>query len=115
MANVRAKDRTEDRKRTTNANKNRALRQEALREFLSKKCTLQHILKNLLIIEGLDPEAETFQNDLAKYKVANEQRLKLLGKYLPDLKNTELVGQDGEKLTIEIVRFASNDSEQLAS
>jgi len=71
------------------ASRNRAVRQEALREWLSKKCTAQHLVDNIIKIEELDTESETFRNDLDKYRVANEQRLKVLNKYLPDLKATE--------------------------
>lgn len=94
----------------TQAQKNRAIRQEALREWLSEKCTAQHFVDNLEKIEGLDPESESFSNELAKYKTANEQRLKVMGKYLPDLKNTEITGDAGSSLTIKVTSFADNDS-----
>lgn len=74
----------------TNAQKQRKLRQDALREWLSEKCTAQHLVDNLLKIENLDPNDESFPNELRKYQVANEQRLKIMGKYLPDLKQQEL-------------------------
>jgi hypothetical protein len=89
----------------TRAQSNRAIRQENLREWLSEKCTAQHFVDNLEKIEGLDPESDTFGNELAKYKTANEQRLKVMCKYLPDLKQTELTGDGGDELTItKIVR-----------
>ena len=68
---------------------NKKIRQEALREWLSKKCTAQHLVDNLNKIEQLDPECESFSNDLAKYKTANEQRFKILDKYLPTEKYVE--------------------------
>lgn len=76
----------------THAHKQRANRQEALREWLSKKCTAQHLVDNLEKIEKLDPESESFNNELAKYKVANEQRLKIMGKYLPELRAVDIEG-----------------------
>ena len=79
----------------TNANKQRAIRQDALREWLSEKCTAQHLVDNIQKIEALDPSSESFRNDLDKYRVANDQRLKVLNKYLPDLKATELTGEGG--------------------
>lgn len=72
------------------AAKNRQVRQEALREWLSEKCTAQHLVDNIGKIEDLDPEAETFSNDLAKYKTANDQRIRVMSKYLPDLKQQEI-------------------------
>ena len=84
----------------TNAAKNRAIRQEALREWLSEKCTAQHLVDNINKIEKLDPCSETFVNELNKYRVANEQRFKALDKYLPSLKNTELTGEGGGDIIV---------------
>ena len=86
----------------TRAQQNRAIRQEALREWLSEKCTAQHLVENLEKIEELDPSAETFFNDLNKLKVANEQRLKILNTYLPDLKSTELTGEGGGEVEASV-------------
>lgn len=74
----------------TNAQKQRAMRQETLREWLSQKCTAQHLVDNLEKIEKLDPESESFSNELTKYKTANDQRLRIMSKYLPDLKQQEI-------------------------
>ena len=96
----------------TNAAKNRALRQDALREWLSEKCTAQHLVDNINKIEKLDTSSESFRNDLDKYRVANDQRLKVLSKYLPDLKSTEFTGEGGGAiLTDSIFEFIplSND------
>jgi len=73
----------------TRAQSNKRVRQEALREWLSKKCTAQHLVDNLNKIEKLDPESESFSNDLAKYKTANEQRFKMLEEYRPTEKYVE--------------------------
>lgn len=89
----------------TRAQQNRAMRQEALREWLSEKCTAQHLVDNIQKIEQLDPESESFSNELNKYRVANEQRLKIMGKYLPDLKATEITGEGGKPMEItEVIR-----------
>ena len=87
---------------STRANKNREIRQDNLREWLSKKCTLQHLFDNIIKIEELDILEDGFSNSLAKYKVANEQRLKLINKYLPELKATEITGKDGGAITFEV-------------
>lgn len=89
----------------TRAQENRAIRQEALREWLSNKCTAQHLVDNLEKIEKLDPSVDNFRNSLDKYKVANEQRLKIMNKYLPDIKNVELANDGGGELTIKLVEF----------
>ena len=85
------------------AQANKAVRQEALREWLSKKCTAQHLIDNLEKIEDLDPESEVFTNALSKYKVANEQRLKIMNKYLPDVRQVELSGADGDAIKLDTI------------
>lgn len=98
----------------TNAHKQRAIRQDALREWLSEKCTAQHLVDNINKIEELDPESDTFRNNLDKYRVANEQRLKVLGKYLPDLKSSEFTGEGGGPIQtdsiFEFIPVGSNGS-----
>lgn len=98
----------------TNAHKQRAIRQDALREWLSEKCTAQHLIDNINKIEELDPESDTFRNNLDKYRVANEQRLKVLGKYLPDLKSSEFTGEGGGPIQtdsiFEFIPVGSNGS-----
>lgn len=89
----------------SNAAKQRAMRQDTLREWLSKKCTAQHLVNNIIKIEKLDPANETFANELNKLKVANDQRLKVLNKYLPDLKLQEIVGEDGGPVFTTIERI----------
>jgi predicted transcriptional regulator len=85
----------------TVAQKNRAIRQEALRQWLSEKCTAQHLVENIRKIEELDPIADSFTNELNQLKVANEQRLKVLSKYLPDLKSAEITGEGGGEVEAE--------------
>lgn len=85
----------------TRAQENRALRQETLREWLSEKCTAQHLVDNLRKIEELDTSSENFANELNKLKTANEQRLKIMNKYLPDLKAMELTGEGGGAVKTE--------------
>ncbi|MBL4753787.1 MAG: hypothetical protein JKY52_09380 [Flavobacteriales bacterium] len=96
----------------TRAQENRAVRQEALREWLSKKCTAQHLVDNIDKIEALDHTSETFRNELDKYKVANDQRLRVMNKYLPDVRTVELTGEAGEAIqvasTFEFIPVGSN-------
>ena len=94
----------------TRAQLNRKVRQEALRDQLAEQCRIQHVIDNIKKIEDLDPSSNTFQNEILKYKTSNEQRLKLVNKYLPDLRNTEITGDGGEGLeVIHIVRLAGKD------
>ena len=80
------------------AQANRAMRQEALREQLSKQKHIEQVVKNIKKIECLDHDSETFTNEVTKYKIANEQRLKLINKYLPDLRATEHTADGGNPL-----------------
>ena len=95
------------------AHKNRAVRQEALREQLSSQKHVKYVVDNIVKIENLDffikgdddqidyklCQATKFRMDALK--IANEQRLKLVNKYLPDLKSTEITGEGGEALSFE--------------
>ena len=83
---------------TTAANKNRAIRQEALREQLSNQGHVQHIVEMLNEIQDLQRDLDA--NDLARYKVAIDTKLKLIGKYLPDLKSVEHTGDEDAPIAI---------------
>lgn len=80
----------------TVAAKNRKVRQESLREFLSKKCTVEQLLDNVKKIEHL--EQDLTQEEVTRLRIATDIRVKLLSKYLPDLKSVEMTGEDGKDL-----------------
>ena len=80
----------------TVAHKNRKVRQDALRLYLSERGKLDYILDNIEKIEDLDNDLEF--NDLQRIKTATDHRIKLLSKYLPDLKSVEMTGEDGQQL-----------------
>jgi len=83
---------------TTAANKNRAIRQEALREQLSNQKHVEHVVEMLEEIKDLQRDLDA--NDLARYKVAIDTKLKLIGKYLPDLKSVEHTGDEDAPIAI---------------
>ena len=71
----------------TRAQKIRAVNQDELRVFLAEKNTVKQIIDNIEKIEELNPSNnDNFVKELNKYKTANEQRIRLLNKYPPDLK-----------------------------
>jgi hypothetical protein len=43
-------------------------------------------------------------NELNALKYATEARIKLLGKYLPDLKATEMTGEGGGDLFVSLIK-----------
>lgn len=87
----------------TEAQKQRALKQDELRRLLSERCRIQHVIENIEKIEDVsgknDPNNATMEaaevNRLVK---ANEQRIRLLNKYLPDLKSIELANNPDNPL-----------------
>lgn len=74
----------------TRAQENKSIRQESLREFLAAKCTVQHVIDNIIKIEELDPYDPDFKSHLDKWKTSSDLRLKLINKYLPELKAQEV-------------------------
>ena len=85
------------------ANENRRIRQDALREQLSAKGLMQQVIEVAEKLSDLSIPLES--NDISRLKAANDARLALVKKYLPDLKQTdiELSGPDGETLNIDFV------------
>jgi len=86
----------------TKAQLNRQVRQEALREQLSQQGHEQYISE---IISNLsDPEMEYDSLWVQRLKAAADLRLKLMAKYIPDLKSQELTGPNGGDLVIAVQR-----------
>ena len=82
----------------TRANMNRKIRQDALREQLAEQGHVQQVIVNIEKIEqhGATMEAQ----ELNALKIANDQRLRLVNKYLPDLKATEITGEAGGPISV---------------
>lgn len=107
----------------TRAQENRAIRQEALREQLAAKGLTQKALDDIDKIRELaDIELTDYDNEkdfladmsaardkAAIIKMALDGRFKLIGKYLPDLKQQEFVGEGGKELPTVPVLFTSAD------
>ena len=72
------------------AQTNRRVRQDALREYLSERGSVQHLFDLIEKVEDLDPSDPSFDKQLSKLKVSMDQRQRLLNKYLPELKATEV-------------------------
>ena len=83
----------------TRASLNRKVRQEALRDQLQAQGHVQHVVE---ILDNLRNEEHKLADDmLPRLKLVVDTKLKLIGKYLPDLKQTEIEG------TIDIVAHES--------
>ena len=71
----------------TRAQKVRAVKQDELRAYVGERNRLDHLFDNIEKIEQLNPETDQyFDKKLQQLKIANEQRIRLLNKYLPDVK-----------------------------
>ena len=69
------------------AETNKAIRQEALREQLSNGKHVEHVVDMANKIADLDSALESA--DIHRLKTASELKLKLISKYLPDVKQIE--------------------------
>lgn len=88
------------------ATRNRQARQETLRELLAKQKHVEKVIDNLKKIEDEGYELDALM--IQRLRVANDTRLKLIAKYLPDLKSTEITGEGGGDLQVQIIRFAES-------
>jgi hypothetical protein len=72
---------------------------------MQERGSVQYLFDIIEKIEKLDPESGTFNQDLAKYSKVIDVRHKILGKYLPELKATEITGDGGGDLVIKVADF----------
>lgn len=90
------------------ADQNKKIRQEALREQLANGKHLEHVID---ISKKLSDLEEILDNlEVQRLKAAADIKLKLVNKYLPDVKAVELSGADGADLNIFLT---PNDAEVL--
>ena len=105
MAKEKAQEKlTKKRDTRTRAQKLRAIRQDEMRANLSARGMVEYVIELAGKIEDAVDKLE-----VDKYKASADIRLKLINKYLPDLRTTELTGEGGgaiqsdTKWTIEVV------------
>lgn len=72
----------------TTMTRQRQERQEALREYLSERGKVNYIFDNIEKLESQGGSMET--SELTAISKATDLRVKLLNKYLPDLKSVEI-------------------------
>lgn len=83
----------------TRAQKNRAVRQEALRQQLANQKHLEHVIDIANKLRDVDDELD--QVKVTRLKYAADIKLNLIDRYLPKLKNHEITGEGGEELVIK--------------
>jgi len=86
----------------TVAQKNRAIRQDELREFLSKQKLIEKVIDNIEKIEDVSTKMPA--DEVNRLKIASEHRLKLISKYLPDCKSVEVEASVDTELKIEVIK-----------
>lgn len=86
----------------------RANRQEDLRTKLSEGKHLQYAIESIGKIESLE-YSETSAFTLQKLKIAAELRLRLVNKFLPDLKSAEITGDGGGNITINVTDYSEKN------
>ena len=96
----------------TAKDRNRRIRQDALREQLAAGGHVQHIVE---IAQKLSNEhIELDPTMVSRLKAAADIKCKLINKYLPDLKAVEITGEDGDPIdmvqTIRIIAENGSDS-----
>lgn len=89
----------------TVAQRNRAIRQESLRELLASQKHLEHAVELAHKIADLDEEIDA--HSINRLKIAMDAKLKIVNKYLPDLKSTELTGDGGGSIQVDAVDWTN--------
>lgn len=95
------------------ATRNRKIRQEALRDYLESRGLVQHVID--LADKIGDETIELDPNMVNRMKVSIDTRLKLINKYLPDLKSTEITGDPDSPLHFKASRLSDDELAAIAS
>ena len=81
----------------------RAERQEDLRALLAEQGHLQHVIE---ICDELNTLTNILEvTDINRKKIVIDTKMKLINKFLPDIKNVEIANDGGGELTIKLVDF----------
>ena len=100
---------------TTVANRNRRVRQQALRDQLAAQGHHQHAVEILDKLRDLETTLD--QTEIVRLGKAFDGHMKFLNKYLPDVKEVlnEHAGENGDPIEviqrIEVIDFIRGDNE----
>jgi hypothetical protein len=86
----------------TRAQLNRALRQEEMRNKIEASGYESHVAD--VVKKLLDPEQEFDSIEVQRMKSAADLSIKMMAKFMPDLKSTEISGPNGGDLVIAVQR-----------
>ena len=83
----------------TRANQNRKIRQDALREQLANQKLVEKVIDSINELDKLTSDQEG-KDRAAIIKTGIDARLRLISKYLPDLKSTEITGDSDNPVVV---------------
>lgn len=81
--------------------RNRAIRREELIEQLRNAKLVEHVIESANKLADETRELDPVM--VGRMKAANDARLALIRKYLPDLKAVEMTGEDGGPVVVEAI------------
>ena len=97
---------------SSRATENKRIRQEALREYIQERGSVQYLFDLIEKAEELDPTDPDFDKKLAKMKLVFDQRQKMLDKYMPALKASEISLEANLKATqVDMMGVDTDDIE----
>lgn len=85
------------------ADRNKKIRQEALRELLSKQKLVEQVVDIARKIGDLSEPLEKDKVD--RLKIAADINMRLVAKYLPDLKQTEIIGDPEQPISVSPIQW----------
>jgi len=86
----------------TRAQLNRATRQAEMRKKIEASGYETHVAN--VVKKLLDPELEFDSIEVQRMKSAADLSIKMMAKFMPDMKSTEITGPDGGDLVIAVQR-----------
>lgn len=89
----------------TKKSKEREVRRDELRRYISEQGKVHYIFETIGKLEDLSNPLEPVE--VQRLGKAIDSRLKLLNKYLPDIKAVEVSGEDGAPMTV--VQMSAED------
>jgi hypothetical protein len=95
------------------ATRNRKARQEALRDYLESRGLVQHVID---LADKIGDESNMLPPEMiTRIKISIDTRLRLINKYLPDLKSTEITGDPDSPLHFKASRLSDDELAAIAS
>jgi hypothetical protein len=88
--------------RRTVKQRNRAARQEEMRNKIEASGYETHVHE--VVKKLLDPTLEFDSIEVQRMKSAADLSIKMMSKFMPDLKSTEITGADGGDLVLQVQR-----------